>query len=128
MDDITESVDRGRVGETGAASCEPTSESAATEGAGEGEGCGAGRVSFFVRSTLLSTGVAGRCGRAADKGVDGREDGCAVFFVFPDLRSLVVEGRVSPVDVEVVAVGGLRPCRVPPAPRRVGRAGEELVG
>jgi hypothetical protein len=101
VDDITESVDRGRTGDTGATSCEPepTSESAATEGAGEGEGCGAVRASLFVRSTLLSTGVAGLCGK--DEGVGGREDGACEVFALADLRSLVFEVRVSPVEAGV---------------------------
>lgn len=125
VDEITESVDCGRIGGTGAASCEvePASESSVAEGAGEGEGCGATETSFFAFGVLLS--VAGAEGTRVDEGVDGREDGvcCEEVLTCVDLRSLL---EVVAEDETVVVA--FRLCRVPPAPRRVGREDARLAG
>lgn len=111
----TESVDWGRMaGEGGMASCEPISESAAVEGAGDCDsGGGGGRGSFFCFVTFDSAGVAGLGGRLAAAGVGGREgkaEGSA-FAVVPALRSCgvrvgVVRGSLGATCAVVGVVRG----------------------
>lgn len=67
--DCSDSVDRGRTGET-SWEPEPASESTAKDGAGEMDGCG----TSLVRNDLTSSGVAGRWGNVVTAGVGGREE------------------------------------------------------